>query len=284
MKHFAVLFSAILALTLFLTATANAANDIRIISLVPSQTELLFHLGLGGHVVGTSDYCNYPEEARRTTKIGALELNIERIMSLRPTLLVDVNNMHKKYALLFSQLGLNYVNFTVTRLEQLPVMAEELSRLVGKPEKGIEFSANWQAQTAELTTTTASAMPKVYFEIWDTPMQAAGQNSYIGDMIKTAGGDNILSDMAEFPVVNSETVLSADPEIIIIAYPLTDKDNVSKRPGWQRLRAVKNKQIHAMDQDLFIRPGPRNLVALQQLRDIFRKVKTNDKTKLDQGR
>jgi iron complex transport system substrate-binding protein len=90
--------------------------------------------------------------------------------------------------------------------------------------------------------------------------------------------------MAEFPVVNSETVLSADPEIIIIAYPLTDKDNISKRPGWQRLRAVKNKQIHAMDQDLFIRPGPRNLVALQQLRDIFRKVKTNDKTKLDQGR
>jgi iron complex transport system substrate-binding protein len=103
-------------------------------------------------------------------------------------------------------------------------------------------------------------------------MQAAGHNSYIGDMIKAAGGDNIITDMSEFPVVNSETVLNADPDVIVISYPLTNKESIANRSGWQTLRAVRNKQIYALDQDLLIRPGPRNLEALELLRNIFTKA------------
>jgi len=272
MKNVTGLFSAIIILLIVLTAVCHAAEDIRVISLVPSQTEMLFHMGLGEHIQGISDYCNYPEETRSKPKVGALELNIERIMALRPTLLVDVNNMHKKYALLFAQLGLNYVNFTVTRMDQLPKMGEELSRLIGKPEKGIEFAEAWKRKISEISVASSTKRPSVYFEIWDTPMQAAGYNSYIGDMIRTAGGDNILADMSEFPVVNSETVLNADPDVIIIAYPLTDKESIAHRPGWNTLRAIKNRQIHTLDQDLLIRPGPRNLKALEQLRNIVDKA------------
>jgi len=272
MKQFKQVLSVIFALALILSASAHARNEVRVISLVPSQTEMLFHLGLGEYVMGISDYCNYPEAARSRQKVGALELNIERIMSLRPTLLVDVNNMHKKYALLFSQLGLNYVNFSVTRMDQLPRMAEDLAKLIGKPDKGAEFAAEWHKKITEISVSLPAEKPKVYFEIWDTPMQAAGAQSYIGDMIRTAGGDNIVTDISEFPVVNSETILNADPDVIIIAYPLTDKTSIEKRPGWQKLQAVRNKQIYALDQDLFIRPGPRNLDALMQLREIFRKI------------
>ncbi|OGK10404.1 MAG: hypothetical protein A2W80_16455 [Candidatus Riflebacteria bacterium GWC2_50_8] len=274
MKHLSSATLIILSCLILLSSFAGAADQQRIISLVPSQTELLFHLGLGDLVVGTSDYCNYPEEARSKPRIGALELNIERIMSLRPTLLVDVNSMHKKYALLFSQLGLNYMNFTVNRLEQLPKMAEELTRIIGQPEKGQEFAAAWRKQTADLINQQTALMPKVYFEIWDTPMQAAGFSSYIGDMIKAAGGENILSDPIDFPVVNSETIIQADPDVIIIAYPLPSLDSLAARPGWKNLRAVKNHQIHALDQDLFIRPGPRNIEALLQLRKIFSSSRT----------
>ncbi len=272
MKPSIRLFSAIIFLLLILTTTCDASDEIRVISLVPSQTEMLFHLGLGEHIAGISDYCNYPEATHSKPRVGALELNIERIMSLRPTLLVDVNNMHKKYALLFGQLGLNYVNFTVTRMDQLPRMAEELSQLIGKPEKGIEFAAAWKKKISEISVVSATRRPSVYFEIWDTPMQAAGHNSYIGDMIKAAGGDNIITDMSEFPVVNSETVLNADPDVIVISYPLTNKESIANRSGWQTLRAVRNKQIYALDQDLLIRPGPRNLEALELLRNIFTKA------------
>ena len=264
-KSTLLLFCCLIALS----SSSGATESARIISLVPSQTELLFHMGLGNLVVGTSDYCNYPEEARNRPRIGALELNIERIMSLRPTLLVDVNSMHKKYELLFAQLGLNYLNFTVTRLDQLPKMAEELTRIIGRPEKGLEFAMSWRKQTAEMTGQQSASMPKVYFEIWDTPLQAAGGSSYIGDMIKAAGGENILSDPVDFPVVNPETIIQANPDVIIIAYPLPDPISLETRPGWQNLRAVKNHQIHILDQDPFIRPGPRNIEALLQLKKIF---------------
>lgn len=269
MKQKSIFIYAILLTIIFLGNASAADQKVRIISLVPSQTEMLFYLGFGDNIVGTSDYCNFPEEARKKTRVGALELNIERIMSLRPTMLVDVNSMHKKYAPLFAQLGLNYINFTVSRMEHLPKMAEELAELISQPEKGKKFAAKWSKETASLSGKTTGTRPKVYFEIWDTPMQAAGKNSYIGDMIETAGGNNILSGTMDFPVVNSETILNANPDVIIIAYPLTKLDSINNRPGWQNLRAVKNKQIHALDQDLFIRPGPRNLEALQQLRKIF---------------
>ena len=258
-----------LVFLLLLVSSVNAANNNRIISLVPSQTELLFHLGLGDQIVGVSDYCNYPEEARNKPRVGALELNIERIMSLRPTLLVDVNSMHKKYVMLFSQLGLNYVNFTVTRLEQLPQMAEELTKIVGDPAKGQEFASNWKQNTENPGLQSATRKPRVYCEIWDTPMQAAGFSSYIGDMIQSAGGENIVNDTIDFPVVNSEAILAADPDAIIIAYPLPELSSIKKRPGWQNLHAVKSNQIYALNQDLFIRPGPRNLEALRQLKKIF---------------
>jgi len=273
MKKSAVSIFILLICLIHTAFSSYAGEEIRIISLVPSQTELLFHLGFGELVAGVSDYCNYPEEARKLPKIGALELNVELIMSLRPTILVDVNSMHKKYAPLFSQLGLNYINFTVTRLEELPKMAEELAQIIGKPEKGQEFAADWKNKTEIFNRSPLKSKPTVYFEIWDTPMQAAGNKSYIGDMIKVAGGENVLSKAIDFPIVNTETILKLNPDVIIIAYPLTEKASVALRPGWQSLRAIRNKQIHVLDQDLFIRPGPRNLDALQQLRKILASVR-----------
>ncbi|MBU1106312.1 MAG: cobalamin-binding protein [Candidatus Riflebacteria bacterium] len=277
MKHLSSTTLTLLIFLLLLTSVADAIGKNRIISLVPSQTELIFHLGLGEQIVGVSDYCNYPEEARNIPRVGAMELNIERIMSLRPTLLVDVNSMHKKYAMLFSQLGLNYINFTISRLEQLPQMAEELTKIIGEPAKGHEFATEWRQKTESLSLKPNSNKPKVYFEIWDTPMQAAGHNSYIGDMIQAAGGENIFNDTIDFPVVNTEAILSANPDAIIIAYPLPELVSIKNRPGWKNLRAVKSNQIYAMNQDLLIRPGPRNLEALKQLKEIFGNIKPGNR-------
>lgn len=246
----------------------------RIIALVPSQTELLFAIGLGEQVVGVSDYCNFPPEALERQKIGGLELNIERIMSLRPSILLDINNMHKKYELLFRQLGLNYVNFTLTKLEHLPQVATELAEILSAKEKGIDFATNWNKQIASLELEKPDNQVKIYFEIWDTPMQAAGSNSYIGEMVSKAGGINILNDKADFPVVNSEAIISGDPDVILFAYPLPGLETIKNRAGWQSLKAVKSNQIYALDQDLYVRPGPRNLEGLKQLNNIFRQVHT----------
>ncbi len=262
---------ALLGILLFCLVSAIAGEH-RVVSLVPSQTELLFAMGFDNAIAGVSDFCNFPEAAAGKPKIGGLELNIEKIMSLRPTLLVDANSMHRKYEPLFQQLGLKYVNFATTRLEQLPQVAASLAQMLDAPEKGLLFSANWDSKLRQLDLQKPAGQVKVYFEIWDTPAQAAGQSSFIGELINRAGGQNIFSGIGDFPVVNSEMVIKEDPDVILVAYPLPNLEKIRSRPGWSTIKAVKNNRLHALDQDIFVRPGPRNLDAIAQLNRFFREV------------
>jgi len=243
----------------------------RIVSLVPSHTELMFAMGIGELVVGVTDYCNFPAETAALTKIGNQELNIEKIMALKPSILLDVNGMHRKYELLFSQLGLNYVNFNLKKLSQLPVIALEIAEIVGRKEAGVTFSENWNRQLSELETSSNNANVKAYFEIWDTPMQAAGPESFIGEILSRAGFENILKSTQEYPVINHEVIIQANPDYIFLAYPLHDTSSVQNRPGWRNLSAVANKRIYCLDQDLFVRPGPRNLEGLKILHQLLKK-------------
>ena len=265
-----------LALLFLACITAVGAAENRIIGLVPSQTELLFSLGFGAEMVGVSDFCNFPGEAATVSKVGGLELNIEKIVSLRPTLLVDANNMHRRYEPLFQQLGLKYINFVTTRLEHLPIVAAELAGVLGSPEKGEVFVRNWEAKLRQLDLKKATGPVTVYFEIWDTPTQAAGSGSFIGELITRAGGTNIVTGAGDFPVVSSEAVISGNPEVILVAYPLPDLARIRQRPGWASIKAVKNNRIRALNQDLFVRPGPRNLDAISQLIQIFQEVKNHE--------
>ncbi len=266
--------STIILVFAMITSMPILAADHRIISLVPSQTELLFEMGFGSQVVGVSDFCNFPDAARQIDKIGGLELSIEKIVALRPTLLVDANSMHKKYQPLFYQLGLNYVNYVTTRLEHLPSVACELANLLQEPGKGKIFSEAWNSRLRKLDLKRPAKQVLVYFEIWDTPAQAAGQTSFIGELIARAGGTNISSDQNDFPLVSSEAVIKADPDVILVAYPLPKLENIKNRAGWGSLKAVKSNSLFALDQDLFVRPGPRNLEGLEQLNKIFHQVQT----------
>lgn len=265
----------IFIVVLWLCAAASnsqiAASTQRIVSLAPSQTELLFAMGIGDLVVGITDYCNFPAETANIPRIGNQELNIEKLMALKPSILVDINGMHRKYEMLFSQLGLNYVNFNLKKISQLPDIAMEIAEITGKKEAGIKFAENWNQQLAELDALTSSQKPRAYFEIWDTPMQAAGPESFIGEILARAGFENILTSTQDYPVINHEIIIQANPEFIFLAYPVKDTSSVEKRPGWQNLSAVTKKQVYCLDQDLFVRPGPRNLAGLKLLNQLLKK-------------
>lgn len=272
MKFTSTSFVIIAIIMVLCTSQLCSAIETRIISLVPSQTELLFALGFGSNIVGVSDYCNYPDETAKIQKIGNMELSIEKIMSLKPTILIDVNHMHRKYELLFSQLGLNYVNFSLKQLDQLPKVASEISQILGANVQASQFIENWNTKTSEVELIRPDKEVKVYLEIWDTPMQGAGGASYIGEMINKAGGTNVLDPKVDFPVVNHETIIGSNPDVILVAYPINSLDSLKNRPGWQNLKAIKNNRIYSLDQDLFVRPGPRNLDGLKILNKIFRQI------------
>jgi iron complex transport system substrate-binding protein len=273
MKTFKLLLFSILLTLVALCSSAQNLVQTRIVSLIPSQTEMLFKLGFGDKVVGVSDYCNFPPETSKITKIGGLEINIEKVMALRPTLVLDLNSMHRRYELLFGQLGLNYVNMNINKLSDIPETAKQISTILGSATKGNEFVENWHKGMSEITLNSSDIEPKVYLEIWDQPMQAAGPTSFMGEMVTTAHGQNIITNQTDYPVVNSEHVIAADPDIILIAYPLTNLESIKNRPGWKNITAIRKNNIFALNQDLFVRPGPRNIDGLKELRRIFSNLK-----------
>ena len=267
------------ALLIFLAVfflTPGNTSEIRVISLVPSQTEMIYALGLEDCLIGRSDYCNFPPESQQKPSIGNMELNIEKIVSLRPTLLLDTNGMHQRYAPLFQQLGLKYVNMPTTSLQQVKEAAMKVADMLGNPQAGRNFSDDWDAQLGKIAPDLSEKPVSVYFEIWDTPTQAAGDSSFIGELIRQAGGRNIFANQGDYPVVNSETLINEDPEVILLSYPITSLDSIRKRPGWNTLRAIKQNRLYALDQDLFVRPGPRNLTAVNRLHEIFKKVRSDE--------
>lgn len=106
------------------------------------------------------------------------------------------------------------------------------------------------------------------------PLQGAGPASFLGELLDMAGGKNILaSAVADFPLVNPELVVTADPEIILLTYPAGTVSEVQNRPGWKEIHAVKNGRVFQVEYDAFVRPGPRLLQALRQMIELIRRTK-----------
>lgn len=251
-----------------------ASEGPRVISLMPSQTELLCEMGFGKNLVGVSDFCNYPPEIRKVEHVGAVELNLEKIVGLHPTIIMDIDGMHRRYSLFFHQVGLKFVNYAVKQLSDIPKAARKMAEDLGSPEKGTAFAEKWEAGLAAVQGTKIGS-PRVYVEIWDAPLQAAGKTSFIGEMVEFAGGKNIFSDGdSPFPVIDSERVIKSNPEIILLVYPLGSPQKIASRPGWADITAVRKGNVRCLDADLYVRPGPRCLEAIKDLSIIFQAIKT----------
>jgi len=268
--RFVLFFFLLFALFTPVTA-APSASEARIISLVPSNTKLLFALGFGPSLVGISDFCNAPGQTASIPQVGGMELNLERIAGLHPTIIIDLNSMHKRYELLFRQMSLQYLNIEIDRLEEIPSAALRLSQELGAADRGTSFCNEWASEYSRLTSNVQNARPRVYIEIWDTPLQAAAQESFIGQMVRLAGGENIIGDSSSgFPVVAGEDVIKANPGIILLAYPIDDVSRIRNRPGWSDIDAVRNNRVYKIDHDILVRPGPRALAGVSALSNIIK--------------
>ena len=251
----------------------KAETSNRIISLIPSSTEMLFSIGFGNEVVAISKYCNYPSrEIEGLPRIGDQNLNVEKILSLKPTILVDTNGIHKRYEELFQKLKLNYLNLSIKSIEDVPLEAARLAKILGNKGKADDFINNWNLEINKLKSNKTKKAPSIYMEIWNNPIQAVGGNNIMNSIITAAGGENVLGKQNDYPVINSEILMIANPDIIILAYPDADIESIKKRPGWKTINAVKNNQVFSINQDTIVRPGPRNIEAIRELNKFINKV------------
>ncbi|MGD6934161.1 MAG: ABC transporter substrate-binding protein [Candidatus Bathyarchaeia archaeon] len=246
----------------------------RIVSLAPSNTEILFAVGAGDRVVGVTDYCNYPYnfsawiEAGNMSSIGNYwNPSIEPIVALNPDLILASGGASDEAASKLRNLGYTVLLIDAQDINSVLNDIFIVGRATNQTEQATSLVTELRTRIDTVSTlaATASSTPKVYDEIWNDPLMAAGPRTFISDLISLAGGENIFDDAAtEWPIVSSESVITKNPDII-----LSLSTDITTRPGWSSINAVANNKIYAIDDDIFSRPGPRLVDALEQLAQII---------------
>ncbi len=246
----------------------------RIISLAPSNTEILYSLGVGDKVVGTTSYCNYPEEATKTEKVGGFsDVNVEKVISLEPDI-VFATTMNQKVVEKLQELGIAVVILDPVTLGDVLDDITLVGEAVGEVEKAETLRKDLEARIDAVKKNAPSRRPTVYIEGWVSPggYGSFGSGSLVDDLITLAGGQNIAQSDSLYPSLSAEVILLENPDIIIIVSGMgaAGKEDLKERPGWDTMDAVKNDMIYIVDGDLLLRPGPRVVDALEVLADIIR--------------
>lgn len=251
----------------------------RVISLAPSNTEILFAIGAGPQVVGRDHLSDYPEAAKTVTDIGSTyeALNTEQIVALKPDLILaaEVNTPEQVKSLESLGLTVYYLKNPAT-LEEMYGNLEIAAQLTGHISEAASLIDALKARVAAVDARIApiSSRPSVFYEMDATdPAKpyTAGKGTFITLLIERAGGHNIAADLDGYPQLSLEQIVASNPDFIILgdaAYG-TSPASVAARPGWADLSAVKNNHVVAFDDNLVSRPGPRLVDALETLAKIL---------------
>jgi len=233
---------------------------LRVVSLAPSVTELLFAAGGGGQVVGAVNYSDYPEAAKRIPRIGSnREIDMELLMSLKPDLIVAWrHNSSERQIDMVRRLGIPVFLSDPQSLDGIPDAVLRLGQLLGTEAAAKSTATQLREQLAGLRTRYAGRAPvRVFYQVWDKPLYTLSGKHILTDAMKLCGGENVFDKLTvTAPIVSIESVLQANPEAIIA----TAEKNYGGVDLWKpygTLAAVRSNNLFTLDGHLLNRAGPR---------------------------
>jgi len=242
-----------------LTVTVNKPA-LRVVSIAPHVTELLFAAGGGSHIVGAVNYSDYPEAAKQIPRIGSnREIDMERLIALKPDLIVAWrHNSSERQIDMVRQLGVPVFQSDPQSLDSIPESVLRLGRLMGTDAAAKVEAARLRQQLKDLRTRFANRAPvRTFYQVWDKPLYTLSGKHIITDAMKLCGGENVFDKLAvTAPVVTLESVLQANPEVIIA----TAEKNYGGVDLWKpygTLHAVRSNNLFTLDGSLLNRAGPR---------------------------
>jgi iron complex transport system substrate-binding protein len=247
----------------------------RIVSMAPSNTEILFALGAGTQVAGVTTYCNYPPAAAKKPNVGEFSRSsLESIVSLNPDLVLAARFNPMEVLEGLRRLGIPVFALAPSRFTDILDTVDQIGRLSGHAATSDSLVRSMrvrvEAVRSAVATVPDSARPLVLWGRLKAPMYTAGPGGYLNDLINLAGGRNLAADArADWPQIGLETIVSRNPDVIIVSGGDSDIDRDLERlrgtGGWQGVQAVIQGRIYNVDPDLLQRPGPRIVQGLEQL-------------------
>lgn len=248
-----------------------------IVALSPSAAEILFTIGAGDQVSAVSEFTDFPEEARAKPVVGGFDgktLSLETIMSFKPDLVYITEGMHN---FLIATLESNGIAYYVSKGDSIASVEKEIlevGKITGHEKEAAKVVDGMEKKLKKAVgaATKSGAAIKVYWEVWNAPYMSAGASSFINDVIKAAGGENIFADLTDaYPMVSEESIISRQPAVILIpASTGMAADAVGLRNGWADIPAVKGGRVFVVDDNVYTRPGPRVADVVLELSELLK--------------
>jgi iron complex transport system substrate-binding protein len=256
---------AILSIVFFCSGVAGPAQ--RIVSLSPNLTEIVFAIGVGDRVVGVSNNCDWPNDAKQKPKMGTFwQPNTEAIIAAKPDLVVCESFLQQKeVAETLKRAGLRVISLRAESIEELFNAIIQIGSATGCLDKAEPLAAKIKSELGQIRAKASSAKKvKVLWAVQTEPMRVVGVKTFVNEIIDLAGGQNVIAPTGDqYPSVGTETILTCGAEVIIQSAMGTEditKQQETAEKFWSRyanLPAVKNKRIYVIDPDTVLRLGPR---------------------------
>ena len=242
----------------------------RIVSLTPSNTEILFGLGLEEEIVGVNDNDNYPEQVEEKTRVGGIEYNIETIISLQP----DVVFAHESglsgiEGAMIEQLESSGIKVFVVEdaadFEETYETIEEMGELTGKEAEAEEVIASIKEKLTEIQSRLEGAEPKTAFMVVGgaPDIYVVGQNTFMNEMLEAINVDNAV-EQDGWVMYSPEEFVAADPDSLVFTYE-GDDEIIKSNPAFAVMKAVQNNAMTVVDGDTTSRQGPRIAEGVEEL-------------------
>jgi iron complex transport system substrate-binding protein len=244
----------------------------RIVSLAPSVTETLFALGLGDRVVGDTDFCDYPAEAKKKSHVGGpVNPSIEAVAALHPDVVIvstEIDRLDSVHSL--EQLGIPVYATAPHTVDEVLSSTERLANLLGAGDGGRELVAKLRGRLADLDRRLAGLPPKgVLMIVWLDPLISVGRNEFLNDALRRAGARSVVDSPQAWPTIDLEEIMHTQPEYLIISNDNTQQvqrelDELQKLPAWRQLEAVRNRRFIVLSEAIS-HPSPRLIDGIEQL-------------------
>lgn len=247
----------------------------RIVSLAPSNTEMLFALGLGDRVVGVDTYSDFPPEAKEKPKVGGFSTpDIEKILALSPDLVIAADTHKEKAIPEMERHGLKVLALAPKTLNDVTEAIELLSKAAGAEQQAQLVLQNMRRRVDAVSGLVADlpseARPRVFYVLWHDPLKTAGQGTLQSQLMELAGGKNVFDDLSGYPAVSLEVLLERQPQVMIAAIghgsgqegPL---EWAKSEPRLRDTEALSEGRVSDIDANIVSRAGPRIVDGLEQM-------------------
>ena len=243
----------------------------RIVSLLPSCTEIISSLLLVDNLVGVTSNDDFPPKVKKLPKVGSMLLNVEEIVKLKPDLILASSLNDSLSIEKLKSLGFRVISLKLDTLKDI----FDSIKLVGKithRDLQAQKVINDINRRILLLEKKVSYLPfakrkKVWLEL-DSNLYTAGGNTFLDSLITIAGGRNVARNLKNWPSVSEEQVIFWNPEVIIVTYP-KGREVVLNRKSFKKVDAVKYKRVYYVDPSILSRQGPRVIEGVELLFNLF---------------